>query len=172
MDFYGFYTGTEFQAYEYLGAHREGNETVFRTFAPGARRIQVIGEFNGWQGTDMDKIHDGNFWETRVGGAKPGQMYKYRITGADGSCRDHCDPYGFQMELRPNAASLIQGSDRFEFGDSQWMRKRTVGKDRPLNIYEIHGGSWKRPSDEPEDWYTYDELGERLIPYLKEYGYT
>ncbi len=172
MDFYGFYTGTEFQAYEYLGAHREGNETVFRTFAPGARRIQVIGEFNGWQGTDMDKIHDGNFWETRIGGAKPGQMYKYRITGADGSCRDHCDPYGFQMELRPNAASLIQGSDRFDFGDSQWMRKRTVGKDRPLNIYEIHGGSWKRPSDEPEDWYTYDELGERLIPYLKEYGYN
>ena len=71
MDFYGFYTGTEFQAYRYLGAHREGDQTVFRTFAPGARQIQVIGEFNGWNGTGMNKIHDGNFWECRVGGAKP-----------------------------------------------------------------------------------------------------
>lgn len=172
MDFYGFYTGTEFQAYRYLGAHREGDQTVFRTFAPGARQIQVIGEFNGWNGTGMNKIHDGNFWECRVGGAKPGQMYKYRITGADNSCRDRCDPYGFRMELRPHSASYIQDEAVFDFGDSQWMKKRTGGKDRPLNIYEIHAGSWRRPSDRPDDWYTYRELGERLIPYLKERGYN
>ncbi len=172
MDFYGFYTGTEFQAYRYLGAHREGDQTVFRTFAPGARQIQVIGEFNGWNGTGMNRIHDGNFWECRVGGAKPGQMYKYRITGADNSCRDRCDPYGFRMELRPHSASYIQDEAVFDFGDSQWMKKRTGGKDRPLNIYEIHAGSWRRPSDRSDDWYTYRELGERLIPYLKERGYN
>ena len=62
MDFYGFYVGEEFEAYEFLGAHVEGEVCVFRTFAPGARRIWVIGEFNDWKGTDMYKIHDGNFW--------------------------------------------------------------------------------------------------------------
>ncbi len=172
MDFYGFYTGTEFQAHLFLGAHQEGEEVVFRTFAPGARQIQVIGEFNGWQGTDMKKIHDGNFWECRISGAKPGQMYKYRIMGADGSRRDHCDPCGFQMELRPQSASYICGDSRFDFQDDQWLKKRGVWEDKPLNIYELHAGSWKRPSDEAEDWYTYEELGERLVPYLKERGYN
>ncbi len=171
MDFYGFYMGEEFEAYRFLGAHTEGNGVVFRTFAPGARRIQVIGEFNGWNGTEMYKIHDGNFWECRVERAKPGEMYKYRITGADGSYRDHCDPYGTWMELRPHSASFVCGDGGFEFGDDQWMRRRGTCMDRPLNIYEIHAGSWRRPSDEAEDWYDYEELGERLVPYLKEQGY-
>ena len=68
MDFYGFYTGTEFEAYNFLGAHRQGNGVVFRTFAPGARKIDVIGEFNSWQGQEMRKIHDGNFWECEAAG--------------------------------------------------------------------------------------------------------
>lgn len=171
MDFYGFYMGEEFEAYRFLGAHAEGDGVVFRTFAPGARRVQVIGEFNGWNGTEMYKIHDGNFWECRVLKAKAGEMYKYRITGADGSCRDHCDPYGTLMELRPHSASFICGDGEFDFGDGQWMRQRGICMDRPLNIYEIHAGSWRRPSDEAEDWYHYEELGERLVPYLKEQGY-
>ena len=172
MDFYGFYTGTEFQAHEFLGAFREGEGAVFRTFAPAARRIQVIGEFNGWQGTDMEKIHDGNFWECRIRDARPGQMYKYRITGADGGVRDHSDPYGRQMEVRPHNASFICEKDRFDFDDEAWMKKRSISRDKAVNIYEIHAGSWKRPSDEAEDWYNYEELGERLIPYLKEQGYN
>ena len=172
MDFYGFYTGTEFEAYNFLGAHRQGNGVVFRTFAPGARKIDVIGEFNSWQGQEMRKIHDGNFWECEAEGAKPGQMYKYRITGADGSVRDHADPYGFAMELRPHTASFVCGDEVFDFGDGAWMKKRSVAKDKPLNIYEIHAGSWKRPSDEPGDWYNYEELAERLVPYLKEQGYN
>ncbi len=172
MDFYGFYVGEEFEAYEFLGAHVEGAVCVFRTFAPGARRIWVIGEFNAWKGTDMYKIHDGNFWECRIPGAREGQMYKYRIEGADGSLRDHCDPYGFRMELRPHTASFVCDRKGFDFGDEGWMKKRCVCQDRALNIYEIHAGSWKRPSDEAEDWYHYEELAERLIPYLKETGYN
>ena len=95
MDYYGFYTGKEFSAYEYLGAHRLENGTVFRTFAPNAVRISVIGEFNDWGETPMDKVYDGNFWECTVPGAKAGMMYKYRIYRRDGSFIDHCDPYGF-----------------------------------------------------------------------------
>ena len=172
MDFYGFYTGTEFEAHNFLGAHPQGNGIVFRTFAPGARRIEVIGEFNSWQGQDMGKIHDGNFWECTAADARPGQMYKYRITGADGSVRDHADPYGFAMELRPHTASFVCGEEVFDFGDGAWMKKRSAAIDKPLNIYEIHAGSWKRPSDEPGDWYNYEELAERLVPYLKEQGYN
>ena len=172
MDFYGFYTGTEFDAYRYLGAHCQETGMVFRTFAPGARSIDVIGEFNSWQGSKMRKIYDGNFWECLIPDAKPGQMYKYRITGADGSCRDHADPYGFAMELRPHSATFICEEEAFDFDDASWMKKRGAGMDKPFNIYEIHAGSWKRPSDEPEDWYNYEELGEKLVPYLKEQGYN
>ena len=85
MDYYGFYTGKEFSAYEYLGAHVLESGTVFRTFAPNAVRISVIGEFNDWQETPMDKVYDGNFWECTVSGAKAGMMYKYRIYRRDAS---------------------------------------------------------------------------------------
>ena len=105
MDFYGFYTGKIFDAYKYLGAHVEGKKTVFRTFAPSASRISVIGEFNQWTESPMEKIHDGNFWEFATDEAKPGMMYKYRIYDQTGRRIDHCDPYGYGMELRPNAAS-------------------------------------------------------------------
>ena len=85
MDFYGFYTGTEFEAYSFLGAHPQGNGIVFRTFAPGARRIEVIGEFNSWQGQDMGKIHDGNFWECTAADARP----ENSRTGADVQIPDY-----------------------------------------------------------------------------------
>ena len=82
MDFYGFYTGKEFEAYRFLGAHACERGTVFRTFAPNAQRISLIGEFNGWQETPMQKVHDGNFWECYVENAGKGMMYKYKIYGA------------------------------------------------------------------------------------------
>ena len=79
MDFYGFYTGKIFDAYEFLGAHPDKDGTTFRTFAPAASRITVIGEFNDWQEWELNKTYDGNFWECYAKGAKPGMMYKYRI---------------------------------------------------------------------------------------------
>ena len=108
MDFYGFYTGKIFDAYEFLGAHPDKDGTTFRTFAPAASRITVIGEFNDWQEWELNKTYDGNFWECYAKGAKPGMMYKYRIYRQDGNCVEHCDPYGFGMELRPNFASIIR----------------------------------------------------------------
>ena len=172
MDFFGFYTGKIFDAYRYLGAHVEEQGVTFRTFAPGALRITLIGEFNGWQEWEMNRVHDGNFWECYVQNAHPGMMYKYRIYRQDQSYVDHCDPYGYGMELRPNSASYIRDLSSYAFQDDAWMRNRTDCKERPLNIYEIHFGSFKKPSDKADDWYTYTEMADILIPYLKEYGYN
>ncbi len=152
MDFYGFYTGKIFDAYEYLGVHREGKGYTFRTFAPGAEKVALIGEFNGWQDQAMNKAYDGNFWECHVEEAREGEMYKYRIYLRDGQCIDHCDPYGFGMELRPKTASFIRDMDRFIFSDEAWMQSRSDCKNRPLNIYEVHMGSFRKPSGEPDAW--------------------
>ena len=125
MDFYGFYTGKIFDAYKFLGAHVEPIAGVtFRTFAPGAAKIALIGEFTDWEEWAMNRVHDGNFWECYAETAKPGQMYKYRIYKQDGSFMDHCDPYGFGMELRPNSASIIRDLSLYQFHDEKWMKKR------------------------------------------------
>ncbi len=174
MDFYGFYTGKVFDAHQFLGAHldKEQPGVIFRTFAPGASRISLIGEFNSWQEQTMNRVYDRNFWECSAENAEPGQMYKYRIYKRDGSFTDHCDPYGFGMELRPNTASIIRDLSEYTFQDKKWMKNRSDSKVRPLNIYELHFGSFKKPSDKADDWYSYTELSDILIPYLKEYGYN
>ncbi len=173
MDIQGFYRGESFDAYKYLGAHVEGRSVVFRTYAPNANAVSVIGEFNDWTEEPMVKVEDGNFWEFRSTKAKSGQMYKYRIHRQDGMFIDHADPYGFGMELRPNTASIIRNMNKFRFGDSRWMKNRSVGKDKPMNIYEVHFGSFKKPiKDKPDSWYTYEEMIDILIPYLVEYGYN
>ena len=171
MDHYGFYTGKIFDAYEYLGAHIEGTGVTFRTFAPAAGRVSLIGEFNGWQEAPMDRVHDGNFWACHMDGAKPGMMYKYRIYHGDDFV-DHCDPCGFGMELRPACASIIRDLYAYQFSDGDWMRSRTDCKNKPLNIYEIHFGSFRKPGPEADDWYNYEELAPILLPYLKENGYN
>ena len=172
MDFYGFYTGKIFDAYKYLGAHTEKQGVTFRTFAPSASRITLIGEFNDWQEWDMNKVSDGNFWECYVPKAKAGQMYKYRIYDRSGNAVDHCDPYGFGMELRPNSASIIRDMNKYKFKDSQWMQNRSDCRKKPLNIYEIHFGSFRKPSDKADDWYNYEEMIDILIPYLTKNGYN
>lgn len=170
MDMYGFYTGKIFNAYEYLGCHLEQGGAVFRVFAPAAARIAVIGEFNGWQETEMKKIYDGNFWECRISGVTEGMMYKYRIYRQDGKWIDHCDPYGYGMELRPHNASIVRDMKKYCFHDNDWMHRRTDCKNKPLNIYEVHAGSWKKPKE--DGWLNYREVADVLIPYLKEYGYN
>lgn len=172
MDFYGFYTGKIFDAYQYLGAHVEEKGVTFRTFAPAASRIALIGEFNDWQEWNMNRTYSGQFWECYAENARPGMMYKYRVYKQDGSYVDHCDPYGFGMELRPNNASIIRDLSSYEFHDQKWMQKRSDCKNKPLNIYELHFGSFRKPSDKPDDWYTYTEMIDILIPYLKEFGYN
>ncbi len=172
MDFYGFYTGKIFDAYQYLGAHWEQNGVIFRVFAPGASKVSLIGEFSQWQEYHMNQIHDGHFWECWVDHANPGMMYKYRIYDNAGQAFDHCDPYGFGMELRPNSASIIRDMNDYQFKDSKWMSQRSDCMQQPLNIYEVHFGSFRKPSELADDWYNYEEMADILIPYLKERGYN
>ena len=172
MDHYGFYTGRVFDAYQYLGGHLDGAGAVFRTFAPAAGRVSVIGEFSGWREIPMGREHDGNFWSCRVEGAAAGMMYKYRVYGQGGGFTDHCDPYGFGMELRPNCASILRDLHSYRFSDGAWMSARTDRKNGPLNVYELHLGSFRKPGPEADSWYSYEELIPILLPYLKEQGYN
>ena len=158
MDFYGFYTGQEFEAYKYLGAHYTKERTTFRTFAPSAAGVELV--LNG-QGHGMQRVHDGNFYEITLDQVKEGDLYEFRIWHRDGSCQEHCDPYGFGMELRPAHKSVVRDLNRYAFTDEKWLKDR-----------EVHAGSFKKPGTGQTDWYTYEELGEVLIPYLKESGYN
>ena len=170
MDIYGFYAGEIFYAYKYMGAHIENDQVVFRTYAPHASRVELIGEFNNWSGTEMYRLEDNKFFECRVSNLRSGMLYKYRIYSNDGQCVDHCDPYGFGMELRPNTASIIRDLNEYTFNDEEWINSRSDCKEKPLNIYEVHLGSWRKKED--NSWYNYSELADMLIPYVKEYGYN
>lgn len=167
-----FYMGKVFDAYDYFGAHPKGEGTWFRTFAPNAQDVSVIGEFNGWTDSYMERDGQSGFFQCFIRGAKKGMMYKYRIYHG-GGCTEHCDPYGFGMELRPNAASIIRDLKDYHFHDRKWMSERTRGKNQPLNIYEVHLGSWKENPEDPENhWYHYDEIAKDLVSYVKEWGYN
>ena len=172
MDLLNFYTGKEFEAYQFLGAHPDEKGTTFRTFAPAAKSIAVIGEFNNWQPQYMEKMQDGNFFECYIEGAKAGDMYKFKIEGRNGQIIDHCDPYGFGMQLRPEHASIIRNLNDYEFHDQKWMKSRTNAKEKALNIYEVHLGSFKANPDNENGWYTYDQIAPILISHMKENGYN
>ena len=168
MDLQKFYMGEVFNAYEFFGAHRENGGFTFRTFAPNARGITVTGEFNNWQETPLEQYYQSGIWSCHVENAAYGQMYKYCIYGQNGR-QEHCDPYGFGMELRPGACSVIRDLSEYRFSDEAWMAKRTRRYDEPLNIYEMHVGSWKKFGKEfPQ----YDEIADELIAYLKENNYN
>lgn len=199
MDIYEFYSGRSFDAYRELGAHVKkevtGKKTVvsgveFVTYAPNALGVNVIGEFNDWNETVMERCYDGSFFKVFVPEARPGMMYKYKIYHRDDSSMEHCDPYGFGMELRPAFASIIRDMDTYRFHDAKWMKNRSVCQGSPLNIYEVHLGSWRTKPvfDEQgnpltpeeiaesnrvaESWYTYKEIAPMLAEYVKEQGYN
>lgn len=168
-----FYEGKAFDAYTYFGAHLQGQGCLFRTYAPQASRVCVIGEFNNWQEAELSQEDYGGIWSIYSENAMEGQMYKYVIYGKNGRV-EHCDPYGFGMELRPGSASIIRNV-AYSFHDQEWMEKRTRNFDKALNIYEVHFyevhfGSWRLKAD--GSWFTYDELAPALIDYCKKYHYT
>ena len=173
MDIYGFYKGEAFEAYEYLGAHIQKGGVMFRTYAPNASKVSLIGDFSDWEDIPMKKAADGRFYELLCKKAAEGDRYKFRIYDRQGSFIDHCDPYGYGMEVRPGTCSVIRSISGFRFHDAKWLAQRSDCRDKPLNIYEMHLGSWKRVSDEDENgWYTYSEIADDLIAYVKEYGYN
>ena len=165
-----FYDGNSFDDYTYLGAHKADSGYTFRVYAPRAVRVTLIGEVNGWLEYDLIRPKNSNFFEGTFVDVKPNMMYKYRVYSTPDEFVEHSDPYGFGMELRPGSASIIRELDEFKFTDDEWMAKRDVGYNNPVNIYELHLASWRQKED--GSWYTYTETGEMLVPYLKENGYT
>lgn len=174
MNLKDFFEGNACDAYEYFGAHLENGGAVFRTYAPHARQIHVIGDFNDWtenDGSKMKRIHDRGIYELFIPNVKKGQQYKLRVQQAYGNVVDKADPYAFYSQLRPNTASVVEEIHDPIFKDKAWMKKRTRNIDQPMNIYELHLGSWKKPSD-GRDWFTYEEIADDLIAYVKKMHYT
>ena len=167
-----FYDGRSFDAYEFFGVHIEDGKTVFRTYAPNAKSIAVIGEFNGWQKEYMTQTGRSGVFTFASDKAKKGDMYKYAVEYPDGNIVDHCDPYGFGMQLRPDSATYITDISGYSWHDDEWMRKRTRNFGSPLSIYEVHLGSWHTNPENENGWYRYNEIADRLIAYVKENGFT
>ncbi len=171
MNNHDFFTGSEFFAFEYFGAHIYGENVTFRVWAPGVRGVAVLGDFNNWTPEPMTGDGGAGIYEKTLP-AKAGQFYKYRVYLHNGREVDHCDPYGFGGDLRPEWASRITDMS-FDWSDEPFMRARDKGYDRPVSIYEVHLGSWlKNPDDGENGWYTYDAVAPKLVEYVKEMGYT
>lgn len=177
MDIESFFNGTAFDAYDYFGAHPTGNGVVFRVYAPNAGKVAVKGDFNGWYPQQM--FCDCGIWSVEIPEARPGHYYKYVIYTRGGDVKEHCDPYGFGMEMRPGWSSVVRDLNEFRFTDDEWIYFRDKNYDKPLNIYEMHLGGWKEnpdydPEKDPADkrFMTYDKIADLLIPYLKENGFT
>lgn len=172
MYLHDFYVGKAFDAYEFFGAHIHDGGVLFRVYAPNAEHIAVIGEFNHWTDEMMEKEGQSGVYTFFSKEAKKGQMYKYRIFQRDGKMVEHADPYGFGMELRPNSASIIVDLAEYVFTDEKWLEARDRNYNKPMNIYEVHLGSWHTNPDNENGWYSYSEIADLLIPYVKEQGYT
>lgn len=171
-----FLNGTCFNAYEYFGAHatvRRGQQgTVFRVYAPHAQRVELVSNFNGWMPVPMSKVHSCGVYEVFLTDAQPGHLYKYRIYNENSvsPVRDRCDPFARASEVRPANSSIVPAAGRFTFRDSRWRKEQAGSYDKPIHIYELHVGSWKRHSD--GSFYGYRELAKALIPYCREHYFT
>ena len=183
QDQYYFGHATHYNLYEKLGAHpteMNGEKgTYFAVWAPNAKSVSVIGDFNGWNTeanviTNRDEI---GVWQTFIPGVMPGALYKYFIIGAKDQRIFKADPFGNQAELRPGTASIVADISNLKWSDGAWMKNRKsfdINKD-PMIIYECHIGSWmKHPECDGrvEGFYTYREFAERAADYIKDMGYT
>ena len=180
-DQYLFGQGNHYEIYKKLGAHLTEKDgvagTYFAVWAPRAKSVKLIGDFNNWDGKEheMTRLEPLGIYELFVPDVGEGNIYKYLIDGADGNLHYKCDPYGFSAEMRPGTASRVADLS-YKWKDSKWMEARAeVDTNKmPMSIYEVHLGSWKRHPHEEEEtgFYTYEELAEELVKYVKEMGYT
>ena len=176
---YLFNSGDNFKSYEMLGSHKVKIDGVdgwrFAVWAPKAVNVRVVGDFNGWNGYDkmLERIETSGVWYGFFTDIEEGMLYKYAIEAEDGETYYKADPYAVKSELRPGTASVTKDiSNNYKWGDKAWISAR--GKNstltEPMNIYEIHIGSWKIHDD--GSFYTYRELADELVPYVKKMGYT
>ena len=176
-DLWTFGRGDNFRLQEYLGAHKEfeGDQEgyTFRVWAPNAQAVDLIGDFTDWEARRIPMVrNEGGVWEVFCPDAKEGDIYKYLVTRQNGHQVQKIDPLALWMEKRPNTGSIIKTIPEKNWKDGLWRarRKKLGFKERPVNIYEVHAGSWKRNEDHSS--YTFKQLKEELIPYLVEMNYT
>jgi 1,4-alpha-glucan branching enzyme len=181
FDLHLFGEGTHHRAFEKLGAHlvRLGGTAGvhFALWAPNADRVSVIGDFNGWDGRvhPMRNLGASGLWELFVPGLRDGENYKFEIRAKTGALLKKSDPYGFAFEIPPQTASIVRDLSRYEWHDADWMARRRArgdGLTAPMTFYEAHLGSWARVPEEGNRFLTYRELAARLVPYVKEMGFT
>ncbi|MEK6566061.1 MAG: 1,4-alpha-glucan branching protein GlgB [Bacteroidota bacterium] len=180
FDLHLFNTGDYHLVYEKLGAHQIEIDGVagiqFSVWAPNARSVSVVGDFNGWDRRKhaMRVLGQSGVWEIFVPGLKSGELYKFSVKTQGGKILDKTDPYATEMEFRPRTASKINTLTGYDWKDGEWMKRRP-GIDwlaGPISIYEVHLASWSRVPEESNRWLTYHELSQKLIPYVKERGFT
>ena len=200
-DRYLFAAGTWYRSYDKLGAHPATKDGMagfrFAVWTPGAHAVHVVGDFNGWdtQANALALTPTGGVWEGFVPGIEPGELYKYLIETDEGELLYKADPYAFAAEHIPGTASVTTAEPAYVWHDDAWLARRHVADHlhEPLNIYEVHLGSWKRHGDEPQGeprpdgtypgpmdefpaqrgrYYSYDDMAAELVPYVKKMGYS
>ena len=175
-----FNAGEHWKIYEKLGSHLrdvDGHVGVnFAVWAPNAQSVQVIGDFNHWDGRShcMQKQIPSGIWELFVPQIGAGQKYKYRIRMLDGQVVDKTDPYGVFAELPPRTASIVTSLDDYQWKDDQWMDRRKAENqlEKPMSVYEVHLGSWRKCKTGVHGWMNYREIAHQLVQYCKEMGFT
>ena len=173
--------GRHRRLWQKLGAHAHTGDDAsrgvsFAVWAPNARRVSVVGDWNEWDGrfNPMRLMGTTGIWELFIPDLRPGQRYKYEVVGADGEVVLKLDPLAFETELRPNTAGIVTTASQHRWTDDAWMEKRSAAHPlrAPLSIYEVHLGSWARVPEETNRWLTYRELAEKLGEYVQRLGFT
>jgi 1,4-alpha-glucan branching enzyme len=180
FDLFLFGQGRNWKIYEKLGAHPRTIDDIsgvnFAVWAPNAENVQVVGDFNHWDGSAhlMRKHIPSGIWELFVPRVSLGQKYKFRIKLRDGSSIDKTDPFGFFAELPPRTASVVTSLDQYQWQDEAWLARRseTNALERPMNVYELHLGSWKRDPSGHHGWMNYRKIAKELVAYCQEMGFT
>jgi len=180
FDLHLFNEGNHHRIYEKLGAHlctvKGVKGTLFAVWAPCAKRVSVVGNFNRWDGRrhQMRTRGSSGVWEIFIPGVWEGELYKYEIKTRNNELYLKADPYAFYSELRPGTASVVYDLDKYKWNDDAWMKERDSGNffDKPVSIYEVHLGSWARVVEEENRFLTYTEFAHKLVDYVKEMGYT
>ncbi|HEU4653327.1 MAG TPA: 1,4-alpha-glucan branching protein GlgB [Steroidobacteraceae bacterium] len=180
LDLHLFGEGNHHHIYQKLGAHpvtKDGTQgTQFAVWAPNARRVSVVGDFNQWDGRThvMQRVDGSGIWSAFIPGIGTGTLYKFELETQNNELLLKSDPYGFQMEMRPNTASMVAELKGYEWNDGDWLAQRRQWDPfrAPISIYEFHPGSWRRSWHRQPAFLTWDEIADQLIPYVIEMGYT
>ena len=180
VDKYLFNSGTHYSLYNHMGAHLTTCEdlkgTIFRVWAPAAKRVSVLGNFNGWDGRihPMRSLGASGIWELFLPGIGQNELYRFEIKTQQNEILVKSDPFQFFGEVRPHTASIVRDIDSYIWQDADWQNKKrsTPPYDLPISIYEVHPGSWKRDPENPERFLTFRELAAAMIPYVKKLGFT